>query len=321
MGDVSFSISADEGLRKIDAWRDALCMAFGPIEVGLNSSDDFSGFVHAYRRGQLQFNEICYRGQTLERTSKNLAAFDQEYFTFGRPVAGPLVFEQKGHNVIVEAGSLVLLNQTSPYRASTNSCYHAFSISIPKTMLQQRAPHIGSFYRLEGADKSSRGQLLINFAKYLSEGITAWTDAEMIALREQLLDLIILLMVDNKDGRLPSDDSTVRTAHRERALAYIKYNHRNPDLTPKMIAAACGISVGYLNKIFHAADLRVEHLLFMHRLETCKALLTDSAYQGLSVQQIAYKSGFNHPSHFSRLFKEKYGVSPSEFRLAPNATR
>lgn len=314
MGNISFSISADEGVRKLDAWRDALRRAFGPIEVGLNSHSDFSGFVHTHQRQQLQFNEICYRGQTLERTAQNLASFDQEYFTFSRPVSGPLLFEQQGHDVVVEPGSLVLLNQTSPYKASTNACYHAFSVSIPKKLLLQRAPRIGAFYKIENVIASPRGQLLSGFMKHLSEGIAKWSETEIAALREHLLDLIILLMVNDKSDAVSPEESSIKAAHRERAIAHIQYRHSDPQLTPKSIAAACGISVGYLHKIFHAADLRVEHLLYEQRLQTCRSMLLSAAHRGQSVQQIAFKSGFNHPSHFSRLFKQRYGMSPSEFR-------
>ena len=320
MSDISFSISADDGRPKVDAWRHALCQAFGPIEVGLNSGEDVSGFVHTYKRQQLQFNEICYRGQTLERTSSNLASFDQEYFTFSRPVAGPLFFEQNGRDITVAPGSLVLLNQTSPYKATASTGYHAFSISIPKKLLLQRAPQIGAFYKLETTITSPRGQLLTNFAKHLSEGIAGWSDSEIIVLREQLLDLIILLMVNDKNDPVPGEESSIKAAHRERAITYIKYNHCNPQLNPKLIADACGISVGYLHKVFHLVELRVEHFLYSQRLETCKNLLLSPLHMNLSVQQIAYKSGVSHPAHFSRLFKEKYGMSPSEFRATQEPT-
>lgn len=318
--DISFSISAEDGRPKVETWREVLCQAFGPIEVGLNSREDFSGFVHTYKRQQLQFNEICYRGQTLERTAKNLSSFDQEYFTFSRPVSGPLLFEQDGREVMVKPGSLVLLNQTSPYKASTNACYHAFSISIPKKLLLQRAPRLGAFYKLDTVDASPRGQLLQSFARHLSEGVAGWSASEIATLQEQLLDLIVLLMVGEHDQPVSPEASSIKAAHRERAIAHIKHHHCDPQLSPKLIAAACGISVGYLHKIFHAVDLRVEHYLYVQRLETCKKLLLDPQYRQQSVQQIAYKSGFNHPSHFSRLFKEKFGMSPSDFRAAPNDT-
>jgi AraC-like DNA-binding protein len=33
-----------------------------------------------------------------------------------------------------------------------------------------------------------------------------------------------------------------------------------------------------------------------------------------SISEIAYDLGFEHPSHFTKLFKNKTGVSPREFR-------
>ena len=316
MHDISFSTASVGSKQKLDSWRNVLSQAFGPIEVIRNSDEDFTASVRTYRRAQLQFNEISYRGG-LERTARNLAQFDQEYFTLSRPVAGPLFFEQQDREFTVAPGCLVLLNQTSPYKASTTACYHSFSISIPRIMLHQRDPHIGSFYRLEINESSPRGQLLANFAKYMTDGITGWSETETISLREQLLDLIVLLMVSEKNCYSPAYETSVRSAHRERAITYIKHNHCNPNLNPKSIAAACGISVNYLHKIFQAANLQVEQYIYSRRLETCKNLLLDPLHKDETVQQIAYKTGFSHPSHFSRVFKEKFGMSPKEFRYSP----
>jgi AraC family transcriptional regulator, transcriptional activator of pobA len=36
-----------------------------------------------------------------------------------------------------------------------------------------------------------------------------------------------------------------------------------------------------------------------------------------SVSEIAYELGFKYPQHFTRLFKQKTGVTPNEYRLAP----
>lgn len=320
MHDISFSTATVGSKQKLDSWRNILSQAFGPIEVRQNSNEEFTGSIRTYRRAQLQFNEISYRGQRLERTAGNVAELDQEYFTLSRPVSGPLFFEQQDREFTVAPGCLVLLNQTSPYKAkaTTTACYHAFSISIPKAMLYQRDPHIGSFYKIEINDAAPRGQLLANFAKYMSEGITGWSETEIISLREQMLDLIVLLMVNEKNGYSTAYETSVKSAHRERAITYIRHNHCNTNLNPKSIAAACGISVNYLHKIFQAANMQVEQYIYSLRLETCKSLLLDPVHKDETVQQIAYKTGFNHPSHFSRVFKGKFGVSPKEFRYSPD---
>ncbi|CAN5370741.1 helix-turn-helix domain-containing protein [soil metagenome] len=317
MKDISFSTAAVGAKQKLDSWRNILSQAFGPIEVTRNSDEEVTGSVRTYRRAQLQFNEISYRGQSLERTSRNVAEFDKEYFTLSRPISGPLFFEQHDRAFTVEPGCMVLLNQTSPYKASTTACYHAYSISIPRAMLEQRDAHIGSFYKLDLSNGSPRGQLLSNFARHMTDGMETWSETETISLREQLLDLIVLLMVNEKNGYSPAYETSVRSAHRERAITYIKHNHCSPLLNPKTIAAACGISVNYLHKIFQAANLQVEQYIYSLRLETCRKLLQDPAHKDETAQQIAYKTGFSHPSHFSRLFKEKFGMSPKEFRYTP----
>lgn len=50
------------------------------------------------------------------------------------------------------------------------------------------------------------------------------------------------------------------------------------------------------------------------RLETAKQLLANSA---LSVDQIAYRVGYEDGSYFTRLFRKKVGQTPSEFRQKP----
>jgi len=313
--DICFTTAAESRPQKLDAWRDALSRAFGPIEVQRTSDQYFAGSMRAARRAQMQFNEICYCGQTLERTEQNIARFDQEYYTFGRPVSGPLLFQQGGREYTVEPGCLVLTNQTIPYKATAVSGYHAYSISIPRTLLMRREPNIGSFYKLD-VSSSPRGQLLANFAKNLTDGIATWSEAEIISLREQMLDLIVLLMVNGKNGHASAEESSIKSAHRERALAYIRHHHRDANLTPKSIAMACGVSVNYLHKIFASANMQIEQTIYAQRLETCKTLLLDPHRDNESVQQIAFKNGFNQASHFSRMFKEKYGMSPSDFRMS-----
>lgn len=51
------------------------------------------------------------------------------------------------------------------------------------------------------------------------------------------------------------------------------------------------------------------------RLTEAKRLLINSS---LSVSEIAYKVGYNNITHFNRVFKEKNGISPSEFREQKN---
>lgn len=51
-----------------------------------------------------------------------------------------------------------------------------------------------------------------------------------------------------------------------------------------------------------------------HRIETAKALLTDPRKSNLTILEVLTRSGFNSTSSFHRYFKQKVGVTPTEFK-------
>ena len=54
-----------------------------------------------------------------------------------------------------------------------------------------------------------------------------------------------------------------------------------------------------------------EHIHF-YLLEKAKTFLTNS---NMGINEIAYRLGFEYPQSFSKLFKKKIGLSPSDYRV------
>jgi AraC-like DNA-binding protein len=54
--------------------------------------------------------------------------------------------------------------------------------------------------------------------------------------------------------------------------------------------------------------------LTQRRLDHARRLIETSSK---SVSEVAFSAGFENLSHFSRIFKEKYGVSPLQFKNQP----
>ncbi|KQM62953.1 helix-turn-helix domain-containing protein [Chryseobacterium sp. Leaf201] len=78
------------------------------------------------------------------------------------------------------------------------------------------------------------------------------------------------------------------------------------------LASEMNLSPNYLSDLLHrfTGKTALEHI-HLQVLDIAKSLLWGS---NQSVSEIAYKLGYEHPSHFSRLFKSKTGYSPSEYR-------
>jgi AraC family transcriptional activator of pobA len=83
---------------------------------------------------------------------------------------------------------------------------------------------------------------------------------------------------------------------------------------PSVAYLACemNLSPNYLSDILKrfTAKTTLEHI-HLQVVDIAKSLLWGTSE---SVSEIGYKLGFEHPSHFSRLFKSKTGYSPSEYR-------
>ena len=50
------------------------------------------------------------------------------------------------------------------------------------------------------------------------------------------------------------------------------------------------------------------------RLEACRRDIEDRRLDATSITELAMRRGFNHPAHFSRAFKARFGITPSEWR-------
>jgi AraC-like DNA-binding protein len=111
----------------------------------------------------------------------------------------------------------------------------------------------------------------------------------------------------------PQDSAT--TAYLvERVSLYIRNNYWRNDLTLDEIAVAHQVSLSYLFKMWRGQPQSLMETLLGTRLEAARHLLILD--RSLSVGLVAYRCGFENLSHFSRRFREKYGVTPREARIA-----
>jgi AraC-like DNA-binding protein len=99
-----------------------------------------------------------------------------------------------------------------------------------------------------------------------------------------------------------------------RIRAFIDARLADPELSPALIAAGCGISLRRLHRAFADTQWSVCSWMRHRRLEQCRRDLLDPLQHRLSITQIAFRWGFNDAAHFSRSFREVYHQSPRDLR-------
>lgn len=97
----------------------------------------------------------------------------------------------------------------------------------------------------------------------------------------------------------------------EEAKSFIKLNYWTK-LSVGTIANELHINPDYLRTLFQKYEgVSTQEYLLNYRIERAKALLELREFK---VTEIASSVGYENPSQFSKLFKQKTGLNPSEYR-------
>ena len=107
----------------------------------------------------------------------------------------------------------------------------------------------------------------------------------------------------------------IRNEHLSRAVALVEANMEEP-LAPTDIADRLGISTRQLERLFEKfLNTSPKRYITEMRLHRARNLIVQTEQ---SITDIAMACGFNSTSHFSKVFRSHYGVSPISHRSTLN---
>ena len=96
------------------------------------------------------------------------------------------------------------------------------------------------------------------------------------------------------------------------ALKYIYNNFHLPELTNGLLAEKCGFSEVYFRKMFvKQMGLSPRQFIIDIRIQKAKQLLSEGE---LKIWAVSEACGFSSSYHFCRIFKERAGMTPREYR-------
>lgn len=96
------------------------------------------------------------------------------------------------------------------------------------------------------------------------------------------------------------------------AKCLVREQFGNPELSVQHIAAQLGCSSDYLSHRFHTeTHERLTHYIQRIRIEGAILALESTKR---TISEIAYACGFADPAYFARVFKQRKGITPQEYR-------
>lgn len=125
------------------------------------------------------------------------------------------------------------------------------------------------------------------------------------------LYLFLDLLTRSAAGMKIPQTGTLHNFYIREAITFIEHNFQN-DITVEDIAAVCRLNRSYFGKIFKdAVGKSPQEFLLNYRMIKAAELLKLTQ---LSIGDISNAVGYENQLHFSRAFKNVYGVSPRDWR-------
>lgn len=116
-----------------------------------------------------------------------------------------------------------------------------------------------------------------------------------------------LLVLDKSKSREPEDHDFLL-----HVFDTINEHCEQEDFSVDMLARKLNMSVRSLHRKMKAlTNEKPSRLIWVVRVKKAAILLKSA---DLSITEVAHKVGFTESSHLSRMFREQYGMSPSEYR-------
>ena len=273
--------------------------------------DPFSGHLETASLGSIRICRI--RGAKHERTRlDDSSCFARAPFLKVAFQTGGIAHLQQGERrTVMSANTWSVYDASRTYAVEHIEPIEQWSILIPRGI---KSPEVELGARNAPEDSQSLGGLssvLFNAAR------SAFAEADMVepSMRESLgdgiLELAKLTLFDRLAGadRIPMVDT-----FREKVKRYVVRNLGDSELSVDSIADGLACSKRYLHKGFAQSGMTLSRFIWDERLERTRRDLACHTLANRSITEIAFNWGFVNSAHFSRRFKNRYGLSPREYR-------
>jgi AraC-like DNA-binding protein len=223
-------------------------------------------------------------------------------------VEGDAFYYHSGGCLTLRPGDTVVYDTDQPYLFGFGSSMRQLLVDIPQQLFAERCGRMPAGHGpvlVPGDDPGVPGASARALRRLLLE-LVADPAAAPSAVGEQVLDLVQAVRTG---GGSPSS-----TAHLLSAKAFIACHLADPRLCVDAVARAVGVTPRHLNRAFAAEQTTVAQYIVARRLERARADLMSADLAHFRVADIACRWGFSSQAHFSRLFRARFGCSPSQAR-------
>lgn len=302
-------------LQSIEQYQTALSQSVYPIRIELSGSG-------RYFRADLATRRVgCL---TLVKASANSAfqcnkqgrsdAGDNGHFLLQLQESGGTAYTHEGRFAVCDAQSLILMDARRPILGEQFGAADALVVKVPILMMRSILPRAEDYCSKSIDARVGPANILANMLRGYWTWNSTLSDFDHRVLPSALAQLAEAVFYDN--GSYETDVIAHKTLQFERLTRVIAEHVLDENLSAHSLGELLHVSRSTLYGITRVAGTTIERMIIDSRLAYVASKLTNPLYKSVSLTDLAFSAGFRDLSHFSRRFKERYGMAPAKYRLS-----
>jgi AraC-like DNA-binding protein len=285
------------------------------VHVDIEPLSDVPFKVEATLQAVQGLRTLAWQGSAMrfKRSKANIVDGDD---SIGIVVCSPSrsQLSQRGQEIELRAGDAIALLNSEPASVSYAEGLQ-FGLSIPRDAMTTRVTNVDALTVRPISRRTEALRLLMTYLKSaLKEGALAAPKLRDVVVTH-IHDLAALALSECAPLGESSASAVVAARH-SAALNHIVGHFQDPELSLEEVARCQGISPRYLQHLMTSLGTSFTERVNELRLQRAFALLIEPPGSARRISDIALEVGFSDISHFNRLFRTRFGVSPRGVRSA-----
>jgi len=298
---------------RVAAWDALYSSHMSGVEFSPGDQHKFDAELSVGQLGPVRLAKLSVDRCRIERNKSHIQHSSSRLYTLLLQAKGSSIFYHCGKEAHLMEGDFVLCDLGMPHLFETKEPSETIMLRMTPGVLREYLPTPEQFCGLHLGRTVGLASTVAAMVQSLSEDVAAGLQPgyeERVA--RYLLEMISMSYTAGFEPILKG--SAIQWQRRKDVIRYIEDNLRDPALTVAAIAEGLRLSPRYVRNIFSMSGEKVSAYVLRRRLEECARQIHDPAWNGHTLTEIAFSWGFNSAAHFTRTFRNQFGVAPRDYR-------
>lgn len=301
--------TADAGIsERREFWQANAVPLFGRLELEPQSRQAFQARCEHARVADLL---LCRLSTSVpHRIIRTDAAVRQDEHGYVKAVLqaqGCSIVEQSGRRALLRPGEWSVYDANQPYSVAIPDRAELYIVMMPRGRISAWELEFHRLFLRRLSGRRGLGKLIWSLIFATLDQIPEIQNHSNPDVADIITQMFRLALSGSSNG---CASASSKETLRERVKSYISSHLGDPELSITRLATVTGCTKRYLHMVFQQESMSISDYIRKLRLERCRKDLLDPAYAHRSITDIAYSWGFNNSNHFSRCFRDEFGVSP-----------